>query len=78
MKSPSRIDDTFPDRLTARDWIESKTGHRARVVTTPKKDSEHGEPLYRLEYLSVVKSRGTWTRDEFVELGCRYLGELVK
>lgn len=68
----------FPDRLTARDWIESKTGLRARVVTTSKRDPEHNEPLYRLEYLCGVKSRGRWTRDKFVEMGCKYLGELVK
>ena len=73
-----KTESTFPDRLTARDWIESKTGHRARIVTTSKRDPEFNEPLYRLEYLSGVKSRKTWTRDKLVEIGCTYQGEMVK
>ena len=67
----------FPDRLTARDWIESSTGVRAKIVTTSFKDEEFGEPLYRLLYASGVKSGGMWGRDDLVKMGCKYLGELV-
>ena len=78
MQSPSRTDDIFPDRLTARDWIESSTGVRAKIVVTSKREHEFNEPMYRLRYESGIKSRGMWSRDDFVKMGCRYLGELVK
>ena len=76
-QKPKPEENVFPDRLTAKDWIESSTGVRARIVVTSSKESEFNEPMYRLQYASGIRSRGTWSRDDFVNMGCRYLGELV-